>query len=95
MIRSFWNLIHFLVPRSWIVEMPNLKSPKSEMRTAQTLESWTVRWISRDGIWNDHVREESRAFTSHEAAEEFRNRLKQAFKLIKHTSQSEVTVEKN
>ena len=58
-------------------------------------ESWTVRWSSRQGEYSSQVQKETEVFLDKESAEAFAQALKDAFKLLRHTSGTRVTVEKN
>lgn len=58
------------------------------------LKTWTVRWIAKV---DDHPfttrRPEVQAFTNGSDAEHFAQSLRDAFKLLRHTAESTVTVE--
>ncbi len=56
-------------------------------------EAWSVRWFSRWGEFSTETRQECEIFTSESEANEFANQLREAFQLIRHTSNSKVTVE--
>ena len=58
------------------------------------LETWTVRWHSRHGSYGSDTRPECEVFLNEEDAKKFADALKAAYKLIKHTSGTSVTVEK-
>lgn len=49
------------------------------------MQTWEVRWWSRHNKWDSDGRPEIRVFTIEREAEQFKNQLKQAFKLIKYT----------
>ena len=55
---------------------------------------WEVRWRSRNGEYSGDTRPEMEAFLSLEEAESFKTALVNAFKLIKHTSGTRVTLDK-
>lgn len=69
--------------------------PNGQKESVIAYESWTVRWYSRNGEYSGDVRKECEIFTSEEDAEKFATQLREAFKLIKHTSRDRVVVEKN
>jgi hypothetical protein len=52
-----------------------------------------VRWFSRWGEFSTETRQECEIFTSESEANEFANQLREAFQLIRHTSNAKVTVE--
>lgn len=56
---------------------------------------WIVRWQARYGTYSGDTREEVEAFTSAELANDFAESLRLAYKLLKHTSGTSVTVGKN
>ena len=58
------------------------------------VECWEVRWRSRHGGFSSDTRPEVRVFTSYEEAREFECALQDAFALLKHTSGTRVTLEK-
>lgn len=66
----------------------------TQTTTVDAVESWEVRWYSRYGSYNNDIRPEVRAFPSQEEAHAFKHALEDAFKLIKHTSGTQVTLEK-
>lgn len=66
-----------------------------EERKAASLvayESWVVRWESRYGKYSGDVKPESEIFTTKADAERFAKELREAFKLIRHTSGTKVKV---
>ena len=65
-----------------------------KQQSVRVIECWEVRWESRYGQWHKDTKPEVRVFPSKKEAEEFRLALKDAFKLIKHTSGAEVIVTK-
>ena len=73
------------------VEVPET----NEVKEVEAIQLWFVRWYSRSGSFSSDMRKEMEAFSSEEAAEEFAESLRAAFKLIRHTSGNRVTVEKN
>lgn len=60
-----------------------------------SVDTWEVRWESRYGAWYRNVSPEVRVFVSREDAEEFAKALKDAFRLIRHTSGTLVVVAKH
>lgn len=73
----------------------NLTVP-SDNSTSQieAVQLWEVRWVSRYGEYHNNTRTEVEVFTSQEAAEHFAEALKNAFKLIRHTSGNSVQITK-
>lgn len=73
-----------------------IKVPVSnETKKQIAVQLWTVSWISRYGNFSGQTQREFEAFTSKEEANEFADALRNAFKLIKHKSQCDVTVKPN
>lgn len=73
-----------------IIEIP----VSNEVKEQEAVQLWYVSWTSRNGRYYSDTNKEIEAFTSEEAALNFRQSLKNAFKLIKHTSENEVYIEK-
>jgi hypothetical protein len=67
----------------------------NETKEVDVVQLWYVRWQSRYSDYSFGVRQEMEAFTSAEAANEFAESLRAAFKLIKHTTGNSVSVVKN
>jgi len=68
--------------------------PTGVKQELASYENWSVRWLSRNGQYIGDTQKEAEFFTSKEDAEMFANELKEAFKLIKHTSGTKVEVVK-
>jgi hypothetical protein len=66
----------------------------SAVKTVDAVQLWTVRWLSRYNEYAGSVREEVEAFTSEQDARDFKLALENAFKLLKHTSGTTVTITK-
>lgn len=69
--------------------------PTAEEKTIEAAETWRVSWIGRYGRFAHDTRLESEFFFSEEDANDFANSLRNAFKLIRHSSEDTVSVEKN
>jgi hypothetical protein len=66
----------------------------NEIKEIDAIQLWEVRWSSRHGSYSTDTKFEMEAFPSKNQAEEFAQALRNAFKLIKHTSGNDVTVTK-
>ena len=66
----------------------------NETKIIQAVQLWTVRWQSRCGVYSTDVHKEVEAFTSSQEAQEFKLALENAFKLLRHTSGTDVTFTK-
>lgn len=66
----------------------------NETKTVDAVELWYVEWTSRYDKYCNDTQKEFEAFPSKEDAENFAESLRQAFKLIRHTSQTRVSVYK-
>jgi hypothetical protein len=64
-------------------------------KIVDTVQTWTVQWESRYGQFGHDTRKEFEIFTNEEDAKDFVTALKNAFKLIRHTSGNEVNLKKN
>lgn len=69
--------------------------PSGQKQELTAYETWTVRWESRHGEYHTDVQPEMEVFTNKDDAHMFATQLKEAFKLIKHTSGSTVKISKN
>lgn len=68
-------------------------APKSnELREIKVVATWLVRWHSRHNAYSSGTTPEVEVFTSRESAEEFAHSLRAAFRLLRHTSGTEITV---
>lgn len=59
----------------------------NETRQIEAIQLWYVRWTARKGAFNSDAYPVMEAFPSEQLANEFADSLKQAFKLLKHTSE--------
>jgi hypothetical protein len=71
----------------------DVSAPSGEKVTLEGVQLWMVRWTSRYGEYHGNVQSEAAAFTTQEDAEHFAQSLRDAFELIRHTSQAYVEVE--
>lgn len=72
-----------------------LTVPKSnETKEVPSAYLYEVRWDSRYGEYSSSTKPEVEAFTTSELAEEFATSLRNAFKLIRHTSGTAVSVQR-
>lgn len=71
-----------------------IDAPSGETVQLDGLQVWMVRWVSRYGSFNTETQKEAQAFTNEEDANHFAQALRDAFALIRHTSQAHVYVEK-
>ena len=69
--------------------------PSGQQQELTAYESWCVRWRSRHGKYGSDTQDEMEIFTTKEDAEKFAIELRNAFKLVKHTSGTKVEVSKN
>lgn len=69
--------------------------PNGQKEPVTAYETWVVRWRSRYGQYVSDTQDECEIFTTKEDAEKFAIQLKEAFKLIKHSSGNRVEVSKN
>ena len=71
-----------------------IDAPSGETVQLEGIRTWTVRWTSKIGDYPYTTkRPEVQMFTNSEDANHFAQALRDAFKLIRHTAESEVTVE--
>jgi len=72
-----------------------ISAPSSIKEDITAYETWVVRWKSRYGSYSSDTKPEVEVFTSEEDACKFKQRLEEAFNLLRHTSGTKVTVTKN
>lgn len=72
-----------------------LFTPSGEKKELSSIENWSVRWYSRHGKYSHNTQQECEFFTSKEDAEHFAKQLRDAYKLIKHTSGTSVSIERS
>lgn len=77
---------------SWLRK--KVEAPSGQTVELDGLETYVVRWTSRYGEFSHQTQSEAQAFISKQDAEHFAQQLRNAFKLIKHTSGKHVTVER-
>lgn len=66
-----------------------------ELVSVDVAQTWEVRWWSRYNGFSHGTQGEVSVFVSEETANRFAQALRDAFKLIKHTSGTAVTVKKS
>ncbi len=72
------------------------KTPVSnEIKEVDAVQLWIVNWYSRYDEYSVSVKKEYEAFISEDEANKFADSLRKAYKLLRHTSGTQVTVEKN
>lgn len=73
----------------------DLLVPRSnELKTVKAVQLWEVRWMSRHGEYYMDVRPEMEAFSSEQEAVDFKVSLEQAFKLVRMTSKTRISITK-
>jgi hypothetical protein len=70
-------------------------APSGAQMELAAFENWTVRWHSRYGQYAGDTREEVEVFLNEEDANTFADSLRAAYKLLRHTSGTNVTVKKS
>lgn len=72
-----------------------LTVPKpGEITQIRAIELWEVRWYSRHGEYSHSTSPQVEMFTSKEDADNFATALRNAFILVKNTSENNVVVKK-
>jgi uncharacterized protein YeaC (DUF1315 family) len=66
----------------------------NKTKKVQAVQLWEVRWESRYGEMGSDTRPEMEAFSSEEEARKFKSSLENAFRILRHTSGTRVTLEK-
>jgi hypothetical protein len=75
--------------------LKKILAPSGQQQELEAYETWIVRWESRYGECSFETQPEMEVFTSKEDAEKFAVELRNAFKLIRHTSGTDVNLRKN
>ncbi len=64
-------------------------------KEVETIQMWRVTWYSRYGEFSHLTRKQVEIFTNKEDAENFKESLVNAFKLIRHTCGNSLSLKKN
>jgi hypothetical protein len=64
----------------------------NETKEVNAVQLWEVRWHSRHGEYHSDTRPEVEAFITKELAEEFATSLRNAYKLLRHTNGTGVSM---
>jgi hypothetical protein len=67
----------------------------TETKQVDAVQLWTVTWWARVGKWDGEREKQYEAFTSQEAADEFAESLRAAFRLIRCKDRTDVDVNMN
>lgn len=67
----------------------------NETHEVDAIVTWSVKWKSRYGEFMGEVTEECETFIDESVAKEFKTSLDNAYKLLKHTSGTRVTLTSN
>lgn len=71
-----------------------LDVPQISHIEVEAIHLWQVEWTSRHDIYSGSLKKEFEVFTSEEDATAFANALRAAYKLLRHTSGTEVSLTK-
>ena len=66
----------------------------NQTKTIQVFQTWEVRWTSRHGAYSVDTKQEVEIFLSEKDAKDFKESLGKAFRILKHTSGTEITLKK-
>ena len=78
---------------SWFAK--KLTVPENnDTKEIEAIQLWEVRWCSRNGEYHGCTKQELEAFPTNQEAIEFAEALRNAFRLIRHTSGNRVEVER-
>lgn len=78
-----------------MIKLKKLLVPTGETKKVDAIEVWTVSWWSRYNEYSFGVNKEFEVFISEGEAEDFAKSLRDAFKLLRYTSGTKITVDKN
>ena len=67
----------------------------NEVVEKEAVQLWVVSWISRHGACSYDIRTEFEAFENKQDALDFKQSLENAFKLLKHTHKTNVSINQN
>lgn len=77
----------------WLTKQKQI--PVNQSTSAEScVQLWYVKWWSRDGNYSSNLNKEMEAFTSEKEALEFKSALENAYRLLKYTAGTEVTIER-
>ncbi len=69
--------------------------PTNETKVVDAAKSWTVTWYSKNGEYSTNKEQENAVFLSIDDAEGFKKSLESAFKLLRYTYGTNVTIKEN
>lgn len=76
--------------------LKNLTVPTGETKTIVAIKSWSVRWISKQGTYPfERKTEETEVFVSEETANTFAQSLRNAFKLLRYSADTKISITEN
>ena len=79
-----------------MVTWRNILRPKnSATEKVKAAQLWVVEWTSRHGRYYTDTKQEFEAFSSKDVADSYAEDLRRAYKLIRHTSGTQVVVRKS
>ena len=64
----------------------------NKLKEIDAVQTWVVSWVSRYGSYSGDTKKEFEVFTDEAVANEYAQSLRNAFALIRHTSQNYVEV---
>lgn len=62
----------------------------NETKQVDAVEFWQVQWYSRYGNFHGDIEQENEVFTNEQAAKDFAESIRNAFKLLRFTSGTKV-----
>ncbi len=71
------------------------KIPSGDTKEVTVVKSWVVSWKSRYGDYSAQTTKEYEVFTSEQDAEDYKDQLKAAFKILRFTDGTNVSVKVN
>ena len=67
----------------------------NETKEIDVIQTWEVRWMSRDGSYSCDVKPQVEVFLLEQSAIDFKNSLVAAAKLIRNTNDIKISIHKN
>lgn len=74
--------------------LKKIEIPTEETIEVESIQSWSVTWYRRYDIFSGSTTECKEFFFTEENAESFAKALRDAYKLLRHTSGTDVKVKK-
>jgi hypothetical protein len=71
-------------PKTWFTKKLTVPTT-NDVKEVDTVQTWQVRWLSRNDKWHSSLFPELEVFLSEKDANDFADSLRNAYKLVRNT----------